>query len=197
MGFPVAFAAGAVSSVAKRFKTPSDKRAKKVLPGVVSAALAGNLLAIKVLDERRSGHGIASERAVWSGGYNQVASARPDLIAAYQKSKAELPAVDHKSPESAAQSVNANVGNYQPNALEMALAPVVNAGEANEAAAREALATAAERVGVGGGAELARQLRGGAGPLDKLIEFGQKPGGTLALVAGAVVLVVVVARAIR
>lgn len=197
MAFAVLAAAGAVSGIAKRFKTPSEKRAKKVLPGVVSAALAGNLLAIKVLDERRTRAGIEKERAVWRGGYTQVAQARPDLIAAYQKAAANLPAVDHSSPESAAQTVNAGVGNYTPNAAEQLVQPIADSVAASEAQIREGLASAAERLGVGGGAALASGIRGTEGPLDRLIEFGKKPAGTITLAVGVIVAIVIVARVVR
>lgn len=201
MAFAVLAAAGALSGLSKRLRTPSEKRAAKVLPGVVSAALAGNLLAVKVLDERRNGGahpaGIAKERAVWDKGYNQVLSQRPDLITAYQAARATLPVVDHSSPESAAQSVNSNVGLYTPNPAEQIVQPIAEAVAGSEAQIREGLASAAERIGVGGAAEAARKIRGQDGPLDRLIEFGQKPAGTITLVVGVIVAVVIVARVVR
>lgn len=107
---------GAVTSIASSvglsipgvsFATPSEKRAAKVLPSVVQSALTGNLTAFKCLDERRT-IGIAKERAVWVGGYNQVVTQRPDLIAIYNQHKDKIPALNHSSPEAAAQSALAN-----------------------------------------------------------------------------------------
>lgn len=73
----------AVASVASKlplasmFKTPSDKRAKKVIGPVIASANSGNLTAVAVMDNRRrvGGAGIASERAVWQNGFNQVTGA--------------------------------------------------------------------------------------------------------------------------
>lgn len=199
MGLPAAFALGAIGGLSKRFRTPSDKRAKRVLGGVVSAALDGNLVAIKVLAERRYNPptGIASERAVWQSGYNQVASQRPDLIAAYEKAKPGLPKIDHSSPEAAAAAVTSGVGLYQPNALELAAQPIVDAATQVDAAGREALAQSAERVGLGGGAALAQQIRGTEGPLDKVIEFGKKPGGAIALAVGVLFAFFVIGRVLK
>jgi hypothetical protein len=72
--------AGAVASklpLASMFKTPSDKRAKKVIGPVIASANSGNLTAVAVMDNRRriGGAGIASERAVWQNGFNQVTGA--------------------------------------------------------------------------------------------------------------------------
>jgi hypothetical protein len=100
------------------FKEPSEKKAAKVVPQVVNSALGGNLLAIAVLDIRRTPGsfgqaGIVKERNVWNGGYNQVAASRPDLVQLYQQKKEALwnaaRAVDFSSPESAAAGAVANV----------------------------------------------------------------------------------------
>lgn len=106
----VAGAAKIISSkIHISFKTPSEKRAAKVLPGVVAAAMGGNLLAVKVLDTRRF-LGIQKERDVWASGYNQVAQARPDLISAYEAHKDSLGAIDQSGPEAAAASITASAG---------------------------------------------------------------------------------------
>jgi hypothetical protein len=85
------------------FKTPSEKRAAKVLGGVVNSANAGNLNAVAILDSRRY-IGIAKERAVWSGGFNRVSSS---VRAAYDPMaaalKAGIPASAQSGPEAAAQ----------------------------------------------------------------------------------------------
>jgi hypothetical protein len=91
-------------------KEPSEKRAAKVLPQVVQSALSGNLIAVAVLFSRTT-FGISAERAVWQGGYNQVAAQRPDVVAQYQARAASLivPAAAQSSPEAAAQYAVANV----------------------------------------------------------------------------------------
>lgn len=49
----------------------SDSKARAVLPQVVASANSGNLVAVAILDTRRT-FGIAAERAVWAGGFQQV-----------------------------------------------------------------------------------------------------------------------------
>lgn len=106
---------GAVTSLATTivpgihisFAQPSEQRAAKVLPSVVQSALSGNLTAFRCLDERRT-IGIAKERAVWVGGYNQVVSQRPELLTAYNQYKDKVPAVNNANPEAAAASALAN-----------------------------------------------------------------------------------------
>jgi hypothetical protein len=88
-------------------KTPSEKRAAKVLPAVVASAMGGNLTALKAMKDR-STFGISKERAVWLGGYNKVASARPDLVAALAANLRFIPRIDNSTPESAASSAIAN-----------------------------------------------------------------------------------------
>src|SRR6266576_32859 len=91
------------------FQKPSDQRAAKVMPGVIQSALSGNLTAVRCLYERsRPTFGIASERAVWLGGYNQVVTQRPELLTAYNKYKDRVPAVNNANPETAAASALAN-----------------------------------------------------------------------------------------
>jgi hypothetical protein len=93
------------------FTQPSEKRAAAVVPGVVNSALSGNLVAIQVLESRTT-YGIPKEKAVWQGGYNQVAQARPDLIAAYQQRKSQLPPIPNSAttgPEAAASYATSNV----------------------------------------------------------------------------------------
>lgn len=89
------------------FQKPSEVRAAKVLPGVVQSALSGNLTALRCLDERRS-IGLAKERAVWEGGYQQVVTQRPELLTAYNQFKKQIPAVNNANPEAAAASALAN-----------------------------------------------------------------------------------------
>lgn len=106
---------GAVTTIASginlggiSFKEPSEKKAARVLPSVVQSALSGNLTAWKCLDERRTRAGIVKEREVWIAGWQQVATARPDLLATYEANKDKIPAINHTSPEAAAQSALAN-----------------------------------------------------------------------------------------
>jgi hypothetical protein len=102
--------AGSLVLSSINLKTPSEKRAAAVMPQVVESALAGNLVAVRVLDERREAptfsapFGIAAERKVWSGGYQQVASAKPNIINDYARERqaGRVPIPDHQSPESAA-----------------------------------------------------------------------------------------------
>lgn len=102
------------SGVHISFAKPSEQRAAKVLPGVIQSALSGNLTAIKCMDERRGPPGpptqvgVAKERAVWAGGYNQVVTQRPELLTQYNQYKDKIPAINHSSPEAAAQSALAN-----------------------------------------------------------------------------------------
>lgn len=173
------------------FKTPSEKRAAKVIPGVVSAANAGTMAAVAILDTRRN-IGIAKERAEWAKGFAQVSAS---VLAAYTPNRAKwvdsIPSSAQAGPEAAASyATNAVVGLP---AFDQVAAPINEAGAASTAAYQEALAQTAERVGVGGGAAAARALRGDAGPLDKLIAITQKPGGAMLLVGGAVTLVILVA----
>lgn len=84
--------------------------------------------------------------------------------------------------------------NASPSAISQALDPLRAALDsgASEAELKDAAAQVVERVGVGGGAAGARVIRGTSGPLDTLIEFSQKPGGTLTLVVAGVALVALV-----
>jgi len=200
VGLPVAFAASFVGGLGKRFKTPSEKRARKVIPPLVSAANLGNMRAVAVIDVRR-GSGISKERAEWVKAYGQI---NATALAAYapQRSKllAEMPTsagINGGTIEGGAEwALNTPVV-YEPSAAEQALEPVIAAARTADLSARDAFAQSAERIGIGGGAALASGIRGAPGPLDKLIEFGQKPGGTLALVAGGVVLLVFVGSLLR
>lgn len=200
MGLPIVFAAGVVGKFKGRFKTPSEKRARKVIPSLVSAANAGNMRAVAVIDLRR-GSGISKERAEWVKAYGQI---NATVLAAYlpnrSKHIAEIPPsgnITGGTIEGGAEyALNTPVA-YEPSAAEQALEPVIAAARAQDIGAREAFAQTAEAVGVGGGAALAQGLRGTTGPLDTLIEFAKKPGGTLTLVAGGVVLLVVVGSLLR
>jgi len=95
------------AGVSISFATPSEKRAAKVLPSVVQSALNGNLTAWRCLDERRT-IGIAKERVVWVGGWQQASTQRPDLLTLYNQYKSKVPAVNNTNPEAAAASVLAN-----------------------------------------------------------------------------------------
>lgn len=103
---PLAIAAKAFSVIPGiSFKTPSEKRARKVIPGVVSSANSGNLVAVAVMDNRRriGGAGIAKERAEWQKGFDQVI---PAVRAVYDpiasKVLASIPS-GYPGPEAAAQ----------------------------------------------------------------------------------------------
>lgn len=99
VGAVAAIGGGILSGITKR---PSDQRAAAVLPTVVSQANGGNLVAVAILDTRRT-FGISSERAVWTTGYNQVS---PQIIAAYLPVRdrviATIPQEAQATPEAAA-----------------------------------------------------------------------------------------------
>jgi hypothetical protein len=61
------------------FGASSDSKARSVLPQVVASANTGNLVAVAILDTRRT-FGISAERAVWASGYQQV---NPGILAGY------------------------------------------------------------------------------------------------------------------
>lgn len=85
------------------FRAPSDARARAVIGQVISSAEGGNLTAAAVLDQRRF-FGIVAERAVWASGWNTFVQAAPAVAASYAQHKAEIPAIDNSTPETAAQS---------------------------------------------------------------------------------------------
>lgn len=103
---------GAAQTIASTFgislKESSDSIAKKVVGSVVSAANAGNLYGVAILDTRRT-FGISAERAVWSSGYSQVS---PQVIAAYtpvrDKVIAQIPQSAQAGPAQAAAFVAGN-----------------------------------------------------------------------------------------
>lgn len=84
------------------FKTPSETRARRVIPAVVASANQGNLRAVAILDTRRN-IGISAERAEWARGYGQVAQS---ILATYTPRRTEIvsgiPASAQSSPENAA-----------------------------------------------------------------------------------------------
>lgn len=93
---------GAVSlfkGLSGRFKSPSDKRAAKVAPQLVAAAIQGNLTAAKTISDRTQVAGIVKERAVWEQALSQVPQRILQLISKYEK---QIPGVDNSSPENAA-----------------------------------------------------------------------------------------------
>lgn len=103
---PLAIAAKAVSIIPGiSFKTPSEKRARKVIPGVVASANNGNLVAVAVMDNRRriGGAGIAKERAEWQKGFDSVVqSVRAVYDPIANRVLASIPS-GYKGPEEAAQ----------------------------------------------------------------------------------------------
>lgn len=104
---PVAIATG-LSFLTALGKKGSNARAAAVIPTVVNSANGGNLMAVAILDTRRS-IGIAKERAVWANGFSQV---HPDVLAAYDplaaRVKAMIPATAQATPEAAAQFAVSN-----------------------------------------------------------------------------------------
>lgn len=82
------------------------------------------------------------------------------------------------------------------NAVAELTEPLRSAAEQGVANVREAAAQTVERAGVGGGAALARKVRGSEGPLDKVIAIVKRPGGTVLAIGigvGLIVLVTVLA----
>jgi hypothetical protein len=99
-----------VGGVKFSLKTPSEKRARKVIPGVVASANSGNLTAVAVMDNRRriGGAGIAKERAEWEKGFSQVsAPVKASYIPVAGRLLASIPS-GYKGPEEAAQYALAN-----------------------------------------------------------------------------------------
>lgn len=104
------------------FKTPSEKRAAAVAPGVIQAANAGNLVAVKGI-MRRTTQGIQKERAVWTAALAQV---KPELVQRAVKQDKTIPEADHKNPEAFAASVLSASTMYAPTgATTSSLAPFV------------------------------------------------------------------------
>ncbi len=96
------------SPISVSLKTPSETRAARVLPGVVSNANGGNLVGVAILDTRRS-IGIAKENEVWAGGYAQVsASVLSDYLPLRSRVIATIPPTAQASPEDAAKYVANN-----------------------------------------------------------------------------------------
>lgn len=91
---------GGILKLPKFLKKPSDQRAAAVAPTLISSAVQGNLTAAKAMLERTQ-FGIAAERAVWQAA---VAQLPPAIIQAVTKYKAQIPSVDQKGPETAAQT---------------------------------------------------------------------------------------------
>lgn len=96
----VALAAYGKKLLGGRFRTPSEKRAEPVAQQLVTAAVGGNLTAAKAIIERTQ-IGIAKERAVWNAALAQLP---PELMKAVTRYKAQIPGVDHTSPEAAGSS---------------------------------------------------------------------------------------------
>lgn len=94
---------GGVLKLPKFLKQPSEKRAAAVAPSLVQSAVQGNLTAVRAIRER-STFGIAKERAVWAGALAQIP---PALLELERKHAAQIPGIDHKGPETAAQTAAA------------------------------------------------------------------------------------------
>lgn len=122
-----ALAAASKLGLGGLFKTPSEKRAGKVVGAVVASAVNGNLTAAKAILERTE-IGISKERAVWRSAWAQV----PQKVKTLLKQYGELvPGVDHTNPETAA---------------ETALSRAVDANELERAAEEEAAQLKSERA---------------------------------------------------
>jgi len=123
----VSLIAAKIPGLGGLLKTPSEKRAAKVVGAVVASAVSGNLTAAKAIMERTD-LGIRKERAVWNAAWAQVPKKIKDLLKKY----AELvPGVDHSNPESAAES---------------ALSRALDVNELEEAAAEEQRLSKSERA---------------------------------------------------
>lgn len=120
-----------------------------------------------------------------------------DLLPGWNPTAAALARIRQYDPGFRVTGSSAQLVQDQPSGLQLVTEPlraaVDDSTRVSEAQIREAAAQTAERVGVGGGAAAAQQLRGTSGPLDTLIGFAQKPGGTVILVIGGVVLIAGVA----
>jgi len=198
---PFLAVASAGATVAKAagvsFKKPSPRYHGGPLYGTVNTFLSrianGDVAAIRELDTLRR---TAKDRGAWEALWQEYVKVQP-------LTEAQRAAITQAEPGAIVPAARTGApilaapGTAAPSALSLVTEPLRAALDdsttAQEAAIREAAAQTAERVGVGGGAALAGGLRGSSGPLDTLIEFSQKPGGTLTLVVGAVVLIAGVA----
>lgn len=97
---------GALGISPGRFKAPSEKRAARVIPGLIASALGGNLTAAAAIVERATSTGGAgvtkgAELVLWK----QAAAQLPaGLVASVQKYFKQIPHIDHSNPEMAAAS---------------------------------------------------------------------------------------------
>jgi hypothetical protein len=117
------------------FKTPSEKRAAAVAGQAVSSAASGNLTAAKMIAERTM-LGIQKERAVWRAALKQIP---PKILALVKKYDAQIPGVDHSTPESAVADALAR----EVNGVELEAAAEEVASQSRAAAAANARERAA------------------------------------------------------
>lgn len=205
---PFLAVAAAGSAVAKKispglFKKPSPRYHGGPLystaNGFLSRVASGDVGALRQLDQLRR---TDKDKKAWQALWDEYVPVQPlsesqrSFILQADPSKAgSLPAARTGAP------VLANPGAAAPSPIELVTEPiraaVVSATEQGEATIREGLAQSVERVGVGGAAAVSRELRGGSGPLDTLIQFSQKPGGLVIIVVGGVLAVALIARALR
>lgn len=194
---PFLAVASAGASVAKAvgvsFKKPSPRYHGGplfgTLNGFLSRIASGDVAAIREVDTARR---TSKDKGAWETAWQEYVKIQP-LTEAQRAVIAQLEPGALVPAARTGAAILASPGAAAPSALSLVTEPLRAALDdstsAQEAAIREAAAQTAERVGVGGGALLAGNLRGSSGPLDTLIEFSQKPGGTLVLVVGAVALV--------
>lgn len=163
--------------------------------GFLTRIAQGDLQAIRDVDRLR--HNDADKKQ-WQLLWDQHVPLQPmndaqrQLVLQLDPSKAAiLPAARSGPP------VLANPGEAPPDPLSLAVEPlraaIVDSTAASEASIREAAAQTIERIGVGGAAAGAAQVRGTTGPLDQLIVAVQKPGVLLAVGIGVIVLIAGVA----
>lgn len=202
MGLPVAFAATAVKSLGVTLtKSPrfggGDGPLFSTVNGKLAQIAGGNNATVEEVDRLRK---TDADKVQWQKLWDEYVPIQPltaqqrQTISYLDPGKAGIVA---RAPQGPGQPILASPGEAAPSPIQQVLSPIQAAIDQADATVREGVAQSVERLGVGGGATLAAKVRGAGGPLDTLIEFSQKPGGTIALAVGALVVVVLVARAIR
>jgi hypothetical protein len=143
---------GGLGSLGGRFRAPSEARAGKLAPSLVTAANGGNLTAAAGLIERAKRPMKAKESTVWRLAAAQLA---PKIVKAVHDYATLIPAADQSNPENFAASVMASavsLGDIEAQARE-ARAAAGSAAEkraARAAAQSEATSTRLTQLGVAG-----------------------------------------------
>lgn len=203
MAFPTVVGSALQLSGIKLTKSPRYGGGDGPLYSTVNERLTrvarGDLAVIRELDQlRRTDADKVQWQLLWDTHVplQPLTDAQRALIIQLDPSKAGvLPPARYGPP------VLADPNTAPPDPLSLALQPVQDALDTGAAALREGAAQTIERVAVGAGAAGAREARGEAGPLDKVIAFAQDPTGAVVLGIAALVILVggvfLIARVVR